>query len=106
MIHRRQFHSGGRLPTGFAALFDLVLTASIGALAQQPERTSNPRLGPVSNSASPRYDLAKDDLDLVAASAIQLKEVPMQDCGLTEEMKRWITPARRKILATPVPVLT
>src|ERR1700690_3051579 len=35
-------------------------------------------------------DLAKDNLDRVAASSIQIREVLVKDAGLLVELKRWI----------------
>jgi len=35
-------------------------------------------------------DLAKDNLDLVAASSIQIREVLLKDAGLLVELRRWI----------------
>jgi protein involved in polysaccharide export with SLBB domain len=35
-------------------------------------------------------DLAKDNLDLVAASSIQIREILVKDAGLLVELKRWI----------------
>src|SRR3984957_12822339 len=35
-------------------------------------------------------DLAKENLDLVAASSIQIREILLKDAGLLVELKRWI----------------
>ena len=42
------------------------------------------------NRAADVSDLAKDNLDRVAASSIQIREVLVKDSGLLVELKRWI----------------
>src|ERR1700751_535530 len=49
----------------------------------RPRRDSSSATGAVS-------DLARENLDLVAASSIQIREVPVKDAGLLVELKRWV----------------
>ncbi len=42
------------------------------------------------NSAPDLTDLAKDNLDRVAASSIQIRQVLVKDAGLLVELKRWV----------------
>jgi polysaccharide export outer membrane protein len=84
MIHRLQSHP----LSGFIGFFTLLLIPSLTVGAQQSERTVRPAAS--ANRTTTQSDLAKDNLNLVAASVIQLKEVLTQDPGLMVELKRWI----------------
>lgn len=42
------------------------------------------------NGTADLSDLAKDNLDLVAASSIQIREILVKDAGLLVELKRWV----------------
>src|SRR6202165_703472 len=78
----------GRL-TGVLASF-FVLTFCATSQAQENDRQKAPR-DPASSFRSPELsDLAKENLDRVAASADQLKEVLVKDAGILVELKRWV----------------
>src|SRR5215469_11050102 len=51
----------------------------------QPQRGSFQNNYPV-----PLSDLAKENLDRVAASSIQIREILVKDAGLIVELKRWV----------------
>ncbi len=77
------FHNG-RL-TGILAFF-CVLTFCTTSQAQEIDRQKAPR-DPSSSFRSPDLsDLAKENLDRVAASADQLKEVLVKDAGILVEL--------------------
>src|SRR5260370_5162483 len=81
------FHNG-RLP-GILAFF-CVLTFCANSQAQEIDRQKAPR-DPSSSFRSPELsDLARENLDRVAASADQLKEVLVKDAGILVELKRWV----------------
>ncbi len=81
------FHSGSL--TGILASF-LILTFSAASSAQENDRQKAPR-DPSSSFRTPEpSDLAKENLDRVAASADQLKEVLVKDAGILVELKRWV----------------
>src|SRR5467141_3125423 len=81
------FHNG-RLPGILASFFVLAFCAA--TQAQENDRQKAPR-DPASSFRSPELsDLAKENLDRVAASADQLKEVLVKDAGLLVELKRWV----------------
>jgi protein involved in polysaccharide export with SLBB domain len=81
------FHSGKL--TGILASF-FVLTFCATTQAQENDRQKAP-LDPASSFRSPELsDLAKENLDRVAASADQLKEVLVKDAGILVELKRWV----------------
>ncbi len=81
------FHNG-RL-TGTLAFF-FVLTFCATSQAQEIDRQKAPR-DPSSSFRSPELsDLARENLDRVAASADQLKEVFEKDAGILVELKRWV----------------
>src|ERR1700737_3876278 len=87
MRNEIMFHNG-RL-TGILASF-LVLTFCATSRAQEIDRQKTPR-DPSSSFHSPGpSDLAKENLDHVAASADQLKEVLVKDAGILVELKRWV----------------
>jgi protein involved in polysaccharide export with SLBB domain len=89
MILRRQRHCAPSL-SGLIGFLALLLFASLAVAAQQSERSAITRPVPSSSPAAGQSDLARDNLNLVAASAIQLKEVLTQDPGLMVELKRWV----------------
>jgi len=81
------FHSD-RLTGILASFFLLTLCAT--SQAQENDRQKAPR-DPASSFRSPELsDLAKENLDRVAASADQLKEVLVKDAGILVELKRWV----------------
>src|SRR6267143_6083142 len=81
------FHNGRF--TGILASF-FVLTFCAATQAQENDRPKAPR-DPASSFRSPELsDLAKENLDHVAASADQLKEVLVKDAGILVELKRWV----------------
>src|SRR5258706_1611776 len=78
----------GRLPGIIASFFVLAYCAA--TQAQENDRQKAPR-DPASSFRSPELsDLAKENLDRVAASADQLKEVLVKDAGILVELKRWV----------------
>src|SRR5260370_9863001 len=75
--------------TGILAFF-CVLTFCATSQAQEIDRQKAPR-DPSSSFRSPELsDLASENLDRVAASADQLKEVFEKDAGILVELKRWV----------------
>ena len=54
------------------------------------ERPRAPRDDAHGNSTADLSDLAKDNFNRVAASAVQIREVLVKDAGLLVELKRWI----------------
>jgi protein involved in polysaccharide export with SLBB domain len=82
MIH------SGRL-TGILAYF-FVLTFCSASQAQESNQRSVPHDGTSSFRSPEQSDLAKDNLERVAASAIQLQTVLVKDAGLLVELKRWV----------------
>src|SRR6267378_3316278 len=87
MRDKTMFHSGSL--TGILASF-LILTFSAASSAQENDRQKAPR-DPSSSFRTPEpSDLAKENLDRVAASAEQLKEVLVKDAGILVELKRWV----------------
>ncbi len=56
----------------------------------QTNQSSRPRQDSVSTSDAALSDLAKENLDRVAASSIQIRGILVQDAGLLVELKRWI----------------
>src|SRR5258708_16422405 len=87
MRDKTMFHSGSL--TGILASF-LILTFSAASSAQENDRQKAPR-DPSSSFRTPEpSDLAKENLDRVAASADQLKEVLVKDAGILVELKRWV----------------
>src|SRR6267154_6360487 len=59
------------------------------AFGQTSERPRSQR-SDAANRTAEVSDLAKDNLDRVAASAIQIREVLVTDAGLLVELKRWV----------------
>jgi len=57
---------------------------------QTAERTRNQQNQPQGNRATDLSDLAKDNLNRVAASSPQIKAVLVKDAGLLVELKRWV----------------
>ena len=87
MRDKTMFHSGSL--TGILASF-LILTFSAASSAQENDRQKTPRDPSSSFRAPEPSDLAKENLDRVAASADQLKEVLVKDAGILVELKRWV----------------
>lgn len=77
-------------PGRFAALAALALCAALSLSAQQPQRRTDPPSDPSLSRVAAPSELMKDNLDRVAASAAQIKEVLITDPGLLVELKRWI----------------
>src|SRR4030095_4758622 len=77
-----------------AAVSSLVLIAHllvcICALPQERDRQRPVRGDSPPNRVSQTSELAKDNLDRVAASVAQLKVILLQDIGLLVELKRWM----------------
>ena len=57
---------------------------------QTAERERNQQNQPQGNRATDLSDLAKDNLNRVAASSPQIKAVLVKDAGLLVELKRWV----------------
>ena len=66
----------------------LVLLSS--ALYGQMRETTRPQRNSAQSDRAELSDLAKENLDLVAASSIQIREILVRDAGLFVELKRWI----------------
>lgn len=90
MIHSRKFHYLSTFARRFAAALFLLLTFSLGASAQQATRRVNDGSDLSAHPVSVQSDLANDNLNHVAASAILLKEVLTGDPGVMVELKRWM----------------
>jgi protein involved in polysaccharide export with SLBB domain len=75
--------------TGILASF-FVLTFCATAQAQENDRQRVPRDASSSFRSPELSDLAKENLERVAASADQLKEVLVKDAGIFVELKRWV----------------
>jgi protein involved in polysaccharide export with SLBB domain len=82
-----QIHALGRR---LFALLCLLISYSFSVCAQQPASRVDAVGEPPFAAAAPQSDLAKDNLNLVAATATQLKQVLIQDPGLMVELKRWM----------------
>jgi len=61
-----------------------------GLYGQVEERPRNPREESGSDRTNGLSELAKDNLNRVAASATQIREVLVKDAGLLVELKRWV----------------
>jgi len=90
MIHNGPFQTKRALWSWLVASLTLLFVLNAAVSAQQPQQRPILSAESLSNSASPQSDLAKDNLNLVAASAIQLKGVLIADPGLMVEVKRLI----------------
>lgn len=90
MTHSYQLTHTRKSPRSLVTLLCLLASYSINLRAQQPAGRANASGEPFSGAVAAQSDLAKDNLKLVAASAVQLKEVLTQDPGLMVELKRWI----------------
>src|SRR6266852_8855125 len=68
------------------------LVFSMGVRAQVDDQRREPRNAVTSNTTRPAdpFDLAKDNLERVAASAAQLQAVLLRDAGILVELKRWV----------------
>src|ERR1700758_1286160 len=60
------------------------------ALSGQVLDSARSQRNPSPGDKSELSDLAKENLDLVAASLIQIREILVKDAGLFVELKRWI----------------
>jgi len=68
----------------------LLLGLAGGATAQETQKRSSATPDTVTKPPLLQSDLSKDNLDRVAASPAQIKEVLSKDPGLMVELKRWI----------------
>src|SRR5215469_14198101 len=66
------------------------LSLSAALCAQNVDRGRNEAASPVRNRAPELSELAKDNLNRVAASSVQIREVLVRDTGLLVELKRWV----------------
>ncbi len=64
--------------------------ALLPANAQENGRQNRSSSNPTSNQGNEPLQLAKDNLDRVAASAVQIKAVLLRDPGLLVELKRYV----------------
>jgi polysaccharide export outer membrane protein len=67
-----------------------VLSLSSALCAQNLDRARNETTNSVRYPAPELSELAKDNLDRVAASSVQIREVLVKDPGLIVELKRWV----------------
>lgn len=67
----------------------LLLLSSL-LYGQTNETTRGSRSSYASTGNNPLSDLAKDNLDYVAASSVQIREVLVKDAGLLVELKRYV----------------
>jgi protein involved in polysaccharide export with SLBB domain len=75
----------------YVALLSVSLLAlSVGARSQQAPRRSDTRDDASAPRASVQSDLARENMDRVAASAADIKAVLITQPGLMVELKRWI----------------
>jgi polysaccharide export outer membrane protein len=72
------------------ALLIVPLILSVPAQAQQTEKDRAAHDEPSAYHTAEPSDLAKDNLDRVAASAAQIQGVLLKDAGLLVELKRWV----------------
>ena len=68
----------------------LLLLLCCRLLSGQTNESPRSRRDSYSGSDTALSDLAKENLDLVAASSIQIREILLKDAGLLVELKRWI----------------
>ena len=73
-----------------ALLFASFLALSVGARAQQAPRRSDTRDDTSAPRVTVQSDLARENMDRVAAAAVDIKEVLTTNPGLMVELKRWI----------------
>ncbi len=66
----------------------LMLCPSLNGQVNQVPRARSTSTQGVENA--PLSDLAKDNLERVAASSIQIREILIKDAGLLVELKRWV----------------
>jgi polysaccharide export outer membrane protein len=76
----------GRLRTFNCVAFLLLSSALYG----QVREAARPQGNTSQSDRTDLSDLAKENLDLVAASSIQIREILVRDAGLLVELKRWI----------------
>src|SRR5215475_8517519 len=73
-----------------AMLISLLVAFCYCSRAQQPLRDVVGAPAPLSHSPAEQSDLARDNLNRVAAPAILLKEILIGDPGLMVELKRFV----------------
>ena len=74
----------------FAFLSVLLLALTVLTTAQQAPRRSDPQDGNPSQRVAVQSDLARENMDRVAASSADIKAVLITQSGLMVELKRWI----------------
>ena len=75
---------------GRAASCVVLLILCQGTYGQTDERSRPPQDDSRRYRTSDLSDLAKDNLNRVAASSVQIREVLVKDAGLLVELKRWV----------------
>src|SRR6202007_2459880 len=78
--------ASGRLRRSTAYCVAFLLLSS--ALYGQMRETTRPQRNSAQSDRAELSDLAKENLDLVAASSIQIREILVRDAGLFVELKR------------------
>lgn len=72
------------------ALFLVLLLLSSIGYSQAPDRVRSDNPSTAQHRRPELSELAKDNLNRVAASSIQIREVLVKDAGLLVELKRWV----------------
>jgi len=75
---------------GLLALLPALFVSSANVYSQNPEGPRNETYSAGQYRAPELSELAKDNLNHVAASSIQIREVLAKDAGLLVELKRWV----------------
>ncbi|HEY1678539.1 MAG TPA: SLBB domain-containing protein [Candidatus Sulfotelmatobacter sp.] len=88
MLTRPSFVFGRLLRPSVVCLALLVLCEAVNA--QRTDDTPTSRRPTQGENTEELTGLAKDNLGLVAASSIQIREVLIKDAGLLVELKRWV----------------
>jgi polysaccharide biosynthesis/export protein len=86
LIHHRNWKKSFEIGARFSVLL-LVCHALYGQVNEKPRAARDAVNG---NLTADMSDLAKDNFNHVAASAVQIREVLVKDTGLLVELKRWI----------------
>jgi len=72
-----------------AICLSLIAIVTFAMAQRSDDYSSSPRTRDQRDSAE-LSDLAKENLDLVGASSVQIREILVKDAGLLVELKRWI----------------